>query len=89
MLQLTAVVLFALSGLLQSLPCGQLEARTLQVSTGYQLVINGCPAEVAALGTVAELSAVLACKWQAQNHFLFLYGRLRGYHLVPLPAPTV
>ncbi len=89
MLQLTAVVLFALSGLLQSLPCGQLEAHTLHVSTGYQLIVKGCPAEVAALGTVAELSAVFPSEWEAHNHFLFLYGRLRGYQLVPLPAPLI
>ncbi len=86
MIQLMAVVLFALSGLVQFLPCGQWQVTTQRVSAGYQLVINGCPSEVAALGTPAELQAVFSSEWEAHNYFLWLYGRMTGIQPVPVPV---
>ena len=85
MVQLIAVALFALSSYAQTLPCGQFDVQTQWVGSGYQLVINGCPSELASLGTTAELQAIFPDELQAQNHFLFLFGRLRGYQVTALP----
>lgn len=45
------------------------------------------PAEIARLGTQAEIEQGFPCQHEAVNHFYFLLGRLYHITLAPFPAP--
>lgn len=80
------IIILALALLAQpGEPCGRLTMTAIETGGRYGLNIQGCAADVAALGTPEELAQTFETQVQAHNHFIFLFGRRYGVTLAPIP----